>query len=315
MAAKAKQKGDRMVAEAEKKLNGWKMPWNVEKVDEEAAELMVDASSQYKIAKEWDLAGETYIKAAELYLKCNEEFSACTQYSNSGKAYKNSSPAAAIKSFQKACDMHRDGGRFSTAGKLFKEIAILEEKESNTKGAIAAYQEAADCFLNEDATVTMNTMLLKIAEISASPGVKDYKKAVEIYEEVAKTSLDNRMQSYAVKDYLFKAALCNLAIYSKSGDIDDIKEVEEAMNKYKDMFPAFEGSREGDLLDNCIEAFKDQDYDAFTNHCRNYDRISKFNDWTASLLLGVKNVLKDGPDIDLDSKDSNKVDKVGLGLQ
>lgn len=295
-AAKATEKGDNMVEKADKKLTSWTMPWNTERVQEEAAELLVSASGQYKIAKDWNKAGETYVKAAQLFEQLKDEFSACTNYNNAAKAFKNSSAKEAVKNLKLACELHRDGGRFSSAGKLFKEIAIIEEKEMNTKGAIEAYNEAADCFQAEDATVTMNSMLLKVAELSAQGG--EYKKAVEIYEKVANTSIDNRMQSYAVKDYLFKAGLCNFVIVAKTGDTDDIKDVEEAMNKYKDMFPAFDGSREAKLLDNCIEAFQKDDCEKFTDYVYKYDQISKLNDWTASLLLEIKNVLKHGVAVD-----------------
>lgn len=311
-AAKATEKGDNMVEKADKKLTSWCMPWNTEKIKEEAAELLVNASGQYKIAKDWDKAGQTYVKAAKVYEELKDEFSACTNYTNGAKSYKNSSIKEAIKTFKIACEFHRDGGRFSSAGKLFKEIAIMEEKEMNTKGAIEAYNEAADCFQAEDQTVTMNSMLLKIGELSAQEG--DYKKAVEIYEKVANSSIDNRTQSYAVKDYLFKAGLCNFVIVAKSGDTDDVKDVEEAMNKYKDMFPAFEGSREDTLLENCIDAFKKDDCEKFTDYVFKFDQMRKLDDWTASLLLEIKNVLKNGVSV-VDGGDDDEEEEDELGIR
>jgi len=301
-AAQAIKKAASLVAKADKKLTSWTLPWNVEQRNEETAELFVDASGQYKIAKEWDKAGQTYIRAAELYSKCNSEFEACTSYTNAGKAYKNTDTKEATKCFTLACNLHRDANRFSSAGKLFKEIALIEEKECNLKGAIDAYTEAADCFEAENSTVTKNSMRLKVAEISALE--QDFKRSIEIYENVAQESLDNRMQAYAVKDYLFKAGLCHLVQCAHSGEMENVKAVEDAMNTYKDMHPAFEGSRECNLLDGCIEAFKNDNCEDFTNLVFKYDKISKLNNWTASLLLEVKNVIKQGISADpSDSKD------------
>jgi len=48
------------------------------------------------------------------------------------------------------------------------------------------------------------------------------------------------------------------------------------------------------LIEACAKAFDDDDVDAFTDHVFAYDKIYKLDNWTASLLLIVKKILKDG---------------------
>lgn len=54
-----------------------------------------------------------------------------------------------------------------------------------------------------------NKMLLKVADLAGLEG--DYYKASEIYEKVARSSINNNLMRWSVKEYLFKAGICQLA--------------------------------------------------------------------------------------------------------
>jgi hypothetical protein len=58
-------KGDELVSQAEKKLKSWSLFSSSSKYDD-ACELYDKAAAQYKIDKEWEKAGQTYVKAAEI---------------------------------------------------------------------------------------------------------------------------------------------------------------------------------------------------------------------------------------------------------
>jgi hypothetical protein len=53
-----------------------------------------------------------------------------------------------------------------------------------------------------------NQMLLKVAQFAAQ--TEKYDKAIEIYETVAKKSIDNSLLKWSVKEYFLKAGLCHL---------------------------------------------------------------------------------------------------------
>jgi alpha-soluble NSF attachment protein len=94
---------------------------------------------------------------------------------------------------------------------------------------------------------------------------------------------------WSVKDYLFKAGLCHLVLGAKANDVSG---VEKALDKYKDMHPAFDGTREAKLLEDCVDAYNKNDVELFTGHVFKFDSIIKLDNWTASLLLQVKDILK-----------------------
>jgi alpha-soluble NSF attachment protein len=54
-----------------------------------------------------------------------------------------------------------------------------------------------------------NKSSLKAADLAALDG--QYTKAIERYEQVAKSSLNSNLTKWSVKDYYFKAEACYLA--------------------------------------------------------------------------------------------------------
>ena len=54
-----------------------------------------------------------------------------------------------------------------------------------------------------------NKHYLKVADLSAVEG--DYHKAIECYERVARSSVNNHLMKWSVKDYFLKAGICHLA--------------------------------------------------------------------------------------------------------
>ena len=54
-----------------------------------------------------------------------------------------------------------------------------------------------------------NKLYLKVADIAALEA--DYYKAIGNYEKVAKSSLNNNLMKWSVKEYYLKAGICHLA--------------------------------------------------------------------------------------------------------
>jgi len=289
-AKKGDSKGDELIKQAEKKLKAFSLFSSGTKY-EEASELYAKAAAQYKASKDWDLAGDAYVKAAELCEKLKDTSSACTHYVDAAKAYKNSSPKDAVRIYKIAVLLHQEENRFSTAAKLWKEIAQIEEKEMNMKDAITAYQKCADCYEAENAASSASQALLKVADLSAQE--EDYKQAISIYEKVAKSSADSQLGRHSVKDYLFKAFLCRFVMEAKAGNT---KGLSEANEQYKDRYPMWDGSRECKLMEGCLSAFNAEEIEKFTELVYKYDQISRLDPWTSKVLLDIKTVMKEGGD-------------------
>lgn len=54
-----------------------------------------------------------------------------------------------------------------------------------------------------------NKHFLKVADLAALDG--DYYKAITNFERIGRTSINNNLMRWSVKDYLLKAGICHLA--------------------------------------------------------------------------------------------------------
>jgi len=284
-------KGDALVAQAKARLKAFSFWPSSSSKYEDAVELYTKAAAQYKIEKEWDKAAEAYKEAAGICEKnTNNQSEALQHYINAGKCYKNTSPKMAIKMFTIAVTQTQEGDKFSSAAKLWKDIAELEEKAMNPKEAIKAWTECANCYTACDSATSANSAFLKVAELAAEE--EDYKRAIQIYEKVSASSAESSLGRWSVRDYLFKAILCHFVQGAKSGDI---KGATATLKKYKTDYPMFEDSREAKLVENCLATFEDLDVEKFTGYVRDFDRMTKLDNWTAKILLEIKNAMKEGP--------------------
>ena len=122
------------------------------------------------MSKNWQEAGDAYVKAAEIYEKnLKEPHDACTRYIEAARAYRNVDTKAAIKYFGIAVDMHMEGNRFSVAAKLYKDIAELYEKEMDHEGAKQAFTKAADVHHHHAHTHTTAHTTRSPTRLSAHP--------------------------------------------------------------------------------------------------------------------------------------------------
>ena len=259
MAAEAaEKKAHELIVKADKKLNSW-FASLTGSATEDAEELYTKAANQLKVAKQWEQAGAAFEKAARCHMKMQSPFDAGSSYTDAAQCYKKSNPNQAVLIFKEVVSIHIDMGKFNMAAKIQKEIGELYEAEAETEKAIEAYQTSADYHLAEENNSHANQMLLKVAQLAAQ--AQDYKRAVEIYERVAITSLESNLLKFSAKDYLLRAGLCRLAT-------GELGAVVNALDRYEGMDPTFAQAREGVLLRDVTAAYEANDEDAFTQKVR-----------------------------------------------
>ncbi|KAL3873304.1 hypothetical protein ACJMK2_036440 [Sinanodonta woodiana] len=282
--ADQEQKGNEYMAEAEKKLKSSQGFFNSlfggsSKI-EDAAELFVRAANAYKMAKKWPAAGDAFCRAATLQLQLNSRHDAATQYVDAGNAYRKADPQEAVNCMLKAVEIYTDMGRFTIAAKHHMTIAEIYETDlADIEKAITSYEQAADYYKGEESKSSANKCLLKVAQFSAQ--LERYDKAVEIYEEVAVSCMDNSLLKYSAKDHFFRAAICHMCIDTLNG--------QQAIQKYEDMFPQFADDRCCKLLKSLIAALEEEDVDTFTDAIKEYDSISRLDQWMTTMFLRIKN--------------------------
>ncbi|XP_021769282.1 alpha-soluble NSF attachment protein 2-like [Chenopodium quinoa] len=282
-------RGDDFEKKAEKKLTSWGLFSNKH---EDAAELFEKAANSYKLAKAWDKAGAAYLKLANCYLKVDSKHEAANAYAEAGHAYKKTSSKEAVSCLEQAVNSFLEMGRLSMAARYCKEIAEIHETDENLEQAIAWHEKAADLFQSEEVTTSANQCRQKVAQYSAQ--LEQYPKAIEIYEDIGRQSLNNSLLKYGVKGHLLNAGLCHLC----KGDVVSIT---NALEKYQDLDPTFSGTREYKLLSGLASAIDEQDVAKFTDLVKEFDSMTPLDAWKTTLLLRVKEKLKaqDNDDDDL----------------
>ena len=294
---------------------------------EDAAEMFSKAANLFKVAKNCalparesvaklhahpparatgDEAAEAFYEIAQCHLKLNSAHEAAEAYKDAAVCYKKTNLGRAIEHYKEAVQIHIDTGKFTTAAKLQKEIAELYEAESNLSAAMEGFQQAADYYAAEDATSQQSQCLLKVAGFAAQ--TLDYKKAIELYEQVAMTSLESTLLKWSVKDYYLRAGICHLA----TGDIDSAT---RAYSRYAQCDATFESTREGTFLKQIVQAclcrpsaqppprvphtsrcaqrlparatqaYEALDAEQFTDLVQAYDEVSRLDPQKTTLLL------------------------------
>ncbi|XP_074024796.1 beta-soluble NSF attachment protein isoform X3 [Numenius arquata] len=250
--------------------------------EREAVQLMAEAEKRVKGSHSFLrglFGGNTRVEeACEMY----------TRAANMFKIAKNWSEA--INCLNAAIDIYTDMGRFTIAAKHHITIAEIYEAELvDIEKAIAHYEQAADYYKGEESNSSANKCLLKVAAYAAQ--LEQYQKAIEIYEQVGTNTMDNPLLKYSAKEYFFKAALCHFIVDELNAKL--------ALEKYEEMFPAFTDSRECKLLKKLLEAHEEQNCEAYTEAVKEFDSISRLDQWLTTMLLRIKKSIQGEGDGDL----------------
>eukprot|EP00741_Cyanophora_paradoxa_P022402 tig00021463_g21628.t1 len=272
------EKGNDLLKQAEKRLKAFSLFGSGSKY-EDAADLFAKAANVFKAGKNWKAAGDAFTRQAEMFTKTGSKHEAASAYTDAASCFKKVSVNDAVNCLKQAVDIFIDMGSWTQAAKFQKEIGELYESEEQLENAIDAFQVAADYYSGEDQMSAANQCLLKIAQYSAQ--LENYKKAIQVYEQVAKQALDNNLLKWSAKDYFFRAGLCHLA----SGELEAAK---RAVERYEQMDMGFSGTREQELLNHLAEAVEQRDLEEFTNRVYDYDQISKLDAWKTTILLRIK---------------------------
>ncbi|KAK1337216.1 hypothetical protein QTO34_001839 [Cnephaeus nilssonii] len=267
-------------------------------------------------------AGNAFCQAAKLHMQLQSKHDSATSFVDAGNAYKKADPHEAINCLNAAIDIYTDMGRFTIAAKHHITIAEIYETELvdieklvasivTLDLAIAMLAHEKGKGLEKDAELlhimnnrliiikeknptgnSANKCLLKVAAYAAQ--LEQYQKAIEIYEQVGANTMDNPLLKYSAKDYFFKAALCHFIVDELNAKL--------ALEKYEEMFPAFTDSRECKLLKKLLEAHEEQNSEAYTEAVKEFDSISRLDQWLTTMLLRIKKSIQGDGEGDGDLK-------------
>jgi len=255
---------------------------------ENAVDLYIQAANAFRMTKQGMDAGRAFEKAGSIQLtNLNEPDDFANTMTEAFKAYRKESPEDAARCLEKAITHYASKGNFRRAATHKQNLAELyeaevqpgNEKEGRARAA-AAYEEAASWYESDNAEALANKLWLKTADLLALN--EEYYKAIELYESVAKSSVQNNLMKWSVKEYLLKAGICSLATQDMVG-------VNAALERYRNLDNSFSQQREHQLLVDLAEACKEGDEEKFADSLFQYDQMSKLDKWKTSILLKVKN--------------------------
>uniref|UniRef100_A0A8C2QJ02 N-ethylmaleimide sensitive fusion protein attachment protein beta n=1 Tax=Cricetulus griseus TaxID=10029 RepID=A0A8C2QJ02_CRIGR len=254
---------------------------------EEACEMYTRAANMFKMAKNWSAAGNAFCQAAKLHMQLQSKHDSATSFVDAGNAYKKADPQEAINCLNAAIDIYTDMGRFTIAAKHHITIAEIYETELvDIEKAIAHYEQSADYYKGEESNSSANKCLLKVAAYAAQ--LEQYQKAIEIYEQVGANTMDNPLLKYSAKDYFFKAALCHFIV-------DELN----AKVRTRSLLIYFTLEKRCFKL---LEAHEEQNSEAYTEAVKEFDSISRLDQWLTTMLLRIKKSIQGDGEGDGDLK-------------
>lgn len=257
----------------------------------EAADKYSQAANLYKSCGEWAMAGSAFLKAVEAHVKDKSPEEAARKQIAAATCYRKAPgmSAKAIELYEAANVVYIRSGRFAMVGNNEKECADIAEKDlGDKKMAADYYKKAADRFIAENSTASAAGCKTKEAALAAE--IKDYARAVKLYEEMGRGDALDSSRRFNVKENFFRAGLVRLAM-------DDLVGTKKAIEGYLTIDPSFASTREFKLLDALASALEDMDADAFTEAIEEFEKVNRLDDWKVTILYAAKQLIDEEPQL------------------
>ncbi|KAI5121263.1 hypothetical protein M0805_002308 [Coniferiporia weirii] len=254
---------------------------------EEAGDLFQQAANSFKLEGNFEKAGDAFSKEAECREKYDEINDAANAWWNASKAFKQAgSPTLAIEALNQTVTNMTKSGRFRQAADRMKDIGQIYLQSSDLHRACDSFEQAGKWYQQEDANAVANGCFKDAADLHAQ--IDQFGPAIALYEQVAERSLQSSLTKYSVKEYWLRSGLCALAN-------SDSVTAKRNMDNYRRSDPSFTSTREAKLLSALIEAVESGDLEAFATACRDYDQITRLDNWKTTILLKIKKTIDEEP--------------------
>lgn len=271
--------------------------------------MYTEAGTQYKIAKDFELAADCYLEARKIYqekAKDRTRFINC--YVEAAQCLKEINPESAVKYYQQAAHAQMSNNRFSQAAKYFQEVAKIQDTQLfDRDGAIESYQNAFDAYKNANSLTTAHGCLSSVAELLSN--AKQYMRAIEMFEKIASYYADeNNAMQHQVTANLYKALLCAFVQEVIEQQKAETSYTRSQLDLYNSTYPSFYGTDESNFIDELLIAYNECNLEAFQKSLGK--RRYKLDQWTIDMLLPIKRILdgKEGP-----TNNNNLAQEFGIG--
>ncbi|CAD5118496.1 DgyrCDS7193 [Dimorphilus gyrociliatus] len=274
----------------------------------EAASHYVDAGNAYKKC-DVNEAVSCITKAIEIYTDMGKFTIAAKHHITIAEIFENDmiDIEKAITHYEQAADYYKGEESNSSANKCLLKVAQYAAQMEQYEKAIDIYETIGKKSLNTKLTsygapeYFFRALLIRLIQdhIDTEIAMEKYQKIYLIlsstkefkFIKIAQAVLGNQLLKYSAADHLFKAALCRLAMDK------DVTDANTALEKYEKMMPSFADKREAKLLKKLIEAIEDSNPDNFADAVKEYDSISRLDQWYTAILLKIKKGIEGDADL------------------
>lgn len=255
---------------------------------DEAQELYQKAANQFKLAHEWNDAADCYAQYAIVSGKLGIASDEAQGYVETANCLRKVSPENSLEWYNRAIAIFSGNGRYQAAAKQLRVVAEMLEQDDKIEEALDFYSRAVDMFeMDEHSKSAISQCCVKVGELNARLG--RYAEAAKIFEKEGEKALGNNLLQFGAREHFLKAGI----LYLSGGDAVTAT---IASDRYHQMDPRLDGTRESQLLKGLTSAFVENDIDAFMAAVQQYDSISRLDPWKTQLLVEAKKQLVGGQD-------------------
>lgn len=184
-----------------------------------ACDLYNDAGNLFKEANNFYAAGNTFLKVAKVCNRLNRKYCEVNNIIKAGNCFKLCDSDKAIDCFLNGIKIYVEMDRFSMAAKLYIYLAEIYEKEKvNIKKSIEYYNKAIDYYQTTSQSSSLIRCYKKITNCYIE--IKDYEKAINIYDELVELCMNNTLSKEEPSDYVFRSVLCHFCLQDVSGGLE-----------------------------------------------------------------------------------------------
>ncbi|XP_014498331.1 alpha-soluble NSF attachment protein 2 isoform X2 [Vigna radiata var. radiata] len=212
-----------------------------------------------------DKAGSLFVESSACHMKLGNKHDAVNAYIEGARCYKKTSLQGAVFCLNKVVTIYEELGRHIMAAKYSKEIGDLCELNKDIDCARLHYERAAELFEIGDAATSVIQCKLKVAQFFVQ--LQQYQKAIKIYEDIARQSLNSNLLKYGVRVHLLNSGLCQLV----KGDFVAIS---NSLELYQDLDPTFSTTREYKFLADLAASIDEEDVEKFTKVVKEFNDIT-----------------------------------------
>lgn len=282
------EKGDALAAEGEKILKKFSFFSSSDDKVDKAHEKFLQAATQYKASGSFAKAASAYRRAADMSQKSKNEGEMCVELEEAGKAcVKAGDVNSAVELYKQAVEIYEKNQKLVNAAKVC--VAIGEIAQGSE--AMQWLQRAVRYYKTQGSKVTATEIVEKMADVKAKSG--DYEGAREMYDELARDALDDRVSRGNARKLLFSSLLAQIAGMTSATLMEDVGVLQERFEDYQELDTQFNrNTREHMLISALIEAIQSEDIGAYEAAVQEYDSIVPLDPCREKMLLKGKQVLR-----------------------